>query len=94
MDDLPAPAWLGCVVPKRHARRAVTRNLLKRQMRGAFERHAGRLGGGLWLLRLRAPFSPAQFASARSLALAGAARGELDDMLDQVARRCDGARRA
>jgi ribonuclease P protein component len=73
--------WLGCVVPKRHARRAVTRTLLKRQIRVAFECHAGRLPHGLWLVRLRAPFSPAEFVSARSALLAAAARDELDRLL-------------
>ncbi len=52
----PNGLWLGCVVPKRHAKRAVTRNCLKRQVRGAFQRHAHSLPDGLWLVRLRAPF--------------------------------------
>jgi ribonuclease P protein component len=52
----PAAWWLGCVVPKRHAKRAVTRSLLKRQVRGAFQRHAQHLPAGIWLVRLRAPF--------------------------------------
>jgi ribonuclease P protein component len=81
VDDSLAGLWLGCVVPKRYARRAVTRNLLKRQARGAFERHAASLPAGVWLLRLRAPFSPTEFVSARSAALAAAARGELDGLL-------------
>ena len=86
VDDLPCSAgdrgsWMGCVVPKRHARRAVTRTLLKRQIRVAFERHAAMLPGGLWLVRLRAPFSPAEFVSARSALLAAAARAELDSLL-------------
>lgn len=84
-NDLPDRVWFGCVVPKRHARRAVTRNLLKRQMRGAFQRHAGSLPGGLWLVRLRSPFAVADFVSARSTALASAARGELDGLLAQAA---------
>jgi ribonuclease P protein component len=33
--DKGFPRWLGCVVPKRHARRAVTRNLIKRQVYAA-----------------------------------------------------------
>lgn len=86
VEDSAVPAtkrsfWLGCVVPKRHARRAVTRTLLKRQIRVAFERHAATLPGGLWLVRLRAPFSPAEFVSARSLLLSEAARTELDHLL-------------
>lgn len=81
MDSYPLPHWLGCVVPKRHARRAVTRSLLKRQVRAAFARHAGGLPGGLWLVRLRQPFPLADFPSAASTALAAAARTELDGLL-------------
>jgi hypothetical protein len=44
------------MVPKRQARRAVTRNLVKRQMRESFRRHAAALPMGLWLLRLHAGF--------------------------------------
>src|SRR5664279_2304235 len=39
---------LGVVVPKRHARRAVTRSLLKRQIYAAGGRHAAALAHGLW----------------------------------------------
>jgi ribonuclease P protein component len=73
--------WLGCVVPKRHARRAVTRSMLKRQMRSAVERHAQALAPGLWLLRLRSGFAVKQFPSADSAALRAAARAELDTLL-------------
>ena len=68
-------------MPKRHARRAVTRNLLKRQLRSAFERHAAGLPAGLWLVRLRQPFAVADFPSAASAALARAVRSELDGLL-------------
>lgn len=81
VDKQPPALWLGCIAPKRHARRAVTRNQLKRQMRGAAERHAHNLAPGLWLIRLRAPFAVQQFPSARSTALAVAARTELDALL-------------
>lgn len=90
MDDLPAEApkgqWAGCVVPKRHAKRAVTRTLLKRQIRAALDRHAGALAQGLWLVRLKSPFSPAQFPSAASLALRRTVRAELDTLLLRLAR--------
>jgi ribonuclease P protein component len=86
VDDLPTAHWLGCVVPKRHARRAVTRSLLKRQVRGAFDRHAAALPLGLWLVRLRQPFPVASFPSARSEALRLAARTELDILLTQARR--------
>ena len=73
--------WLGCVVPKRHARRAVTRSLVKRQMRSVFEKHARALPAGLWLLRLSAGFPVSAFVSARSTALAEAMRSELDGLM-------------
>lgn len=86
MDDSPADGrWLGLVVPKRHARRAVTRTLLKRQMRIAVGDHAAALGTGLWVVRLRAPFDRQQFVSAASGALKQAARAELDQLLSQAA---------
>jgi ribonuclease P protein component len=88
VDDLPEPAagrWLGCVVPKRHARRAVTRNMLKRQIRAAVARHESQLPMGLWLVRLRGPFVAAKYPSADSAALRAAARGELDLLLQRVA---------
>ena len=40
VDNIGGQHWLGLVVPKRLARRAVTRQLLKRQMREALRRHA------------------------------------------------------
>jgi ribonuclease P protein component len=81
VDKSPRGHWLGCLVPKRHARRAVTRSLLKRQMRAAAQRHADALAPGLWLLRLRNGFATSQFPSAGSQALREAARQELDALL-------------
>ena len=85
VDDLPTAVWFGCVVPKRHAKRAVTRNLIRRQIREAFVRHEPRLPRGLWMLRLVGGFAPAQFVSARSEALAMAARAEIDTLMARVA---------
>jgi ribonuclease P protein component len=82
---MAADHWVGCVVPKRHARRAVTRNLLKRQMRAALSRHAAALQPGMWLVRLRCPFVKAAFPSAASAALSSAAREELDRLLIRAA---------
>jgi ribonuclease P protein component len=86
VDDLPTDWWLGCVVPKRQARRAVTRNLLKRQVRSAFERHGSGLPQGLWLVRLRQGFAVADFPSARSPALQQAARAELEQLFHRRGR--------
>ena len=75
----------GQIVPKRHARRAVTRNLIRRQGRSAFEHHAPRLAAGDWFLRLRAPFPVQQFPSAASHALKAAVRRELESLFATVA---------
>jgi len=80
----PAGWWFGVVVPKRHARKATTRNLLRRQIRGAMARHHTRLARGMWLVRLRVPFDPKDFKSA-SAALRSAARAELDGLLLRAA---------
>jgi len=73
-------------VPKRHARKAATRNLLRRQIRAAMDRHHPGLAHGLWLVRLRAPFDIRSYRSAASRALRVAARDELDALLTRAAR--------
>ena len=85
VDNFPEAYWLGSVVPKRHARLAVTRNMLRRQVRAALERNAGRLRPGLWLVRLRQPFARSTFVSGDSLALRAAASTELDRLFARVA---------
>lgn len=75
-------AWVGAVIPKRHARKAVTRSLIKRQIYAVAERYRDRLGPGLWIVRLRSPFERARFVSAASRALRDDARAELEALLD------------
>lgn len=86
----PVPAlsgcWLGTVVPKRHARRAATRNLIKRQIRRAAAA-APALPAGLWVVRLRNPFQKSDFPSAASDALSVAAADELASLLADAVRR-------
>lgn len=76
---------LGIAIPKRHARRAVTRNLLRRLVRAVFVEHGARLPVGNWLVRLKAPFARAEFVSAASRALAQAARAELEALVRRLA---------
>ncbi|HMO48085.1 MAG TPA: ribonuclease P protein component [Rubrivivax sp.] len=76
--------WLGTVVPKRHAPRAVTRNVLRRQVRAAMQRQQPRLRPGMWLVRLRQPFARSSFVSADSIALRRAAASELDRLLQRA----------
>jgi ribonuclease P protein component len=81
----PAGVWLGAVVPKRHARRSVTRSLLKRQIRAAVAGQADALTSGLWVVRLRAPFDRSRFVSAASDDLKQVARAELDGLMLEAA---------
>lgn len=93
----PSGHWLGLVVPKRHAKRAVTRNLIKRQARAAMARHLATLPAGLWVVRLRAPFDRAQFLSPASETLREAAQAEMDTLFDRAIRQplpADGGGRA
>lgn len=78
--------WLGMVVPKRHAKRAVTRTLLKRQIKAAMDLQAPALPG-LWVVRLRAPFDRTVYVSAASKALSAVAREELTRVLQAAAHR-------
>jgi ribonuclease P protein component len=79
------PTVLMLVVPKRHARRAVTRNLIKRQMRAAAQRRTQGWAVGALLIRLRGAFDARQFPSAASAALRAAVRSELDVLFDRAA---------
>lgn len=84
VDDLLQDHWIACVVPKRHAKRSVTRSLLKRQVRSVFEAQAAALPAGQWLVRLRSPFAPKVFVSAASEALRKAARDELERLFSRA----------
>lgn len=93
VDDSSGPApgpetlLLGMVVPKRHARRAVTRNLIKRQMRAHMRERLAELPCGEWVLRLRTGIDRQTFTSAASEPLQQAVRSELDGLLRDAARR-------
>lgn len=76
--DQKLPSGVGFVIPKRNARRSVTRNLIRRLMRVALQTHA--LPEGTWVVRLRSSFDRQQFRSASSEALAKAVRVELDQL--------------
>jgi ribonuclease P protein component len=80
VDNFSGGHWLGSVIPKRHAKRSVTRNLLRRQIRAVMGNQLTSLPPGLWLVRLRTPFAKEQFVSAASDALRDAARTELQQL--------------
>lgn len=78
---------VGVVVPRRLARRAVTRSLVKRQAYRALERIASGMACAadtrthLWVLRLRAGYDRARYPSAASDALRLAVREELEKLV-------------
>ena len=79
-------AWLGAMVPKRWARRAVTRNTIKRQIYAASNRFADRLPQAAHVVRLRATFDRRQFISATSEQLKMAVRQELEQLFERGVR--------
>jgi ribonuclease P protein component len=70
-------AWLGVLLPKRWARRAVTRNALRRQIYAVARELAAGLPQLPMVVRLRSGFSRSDFPSATSDALKREARAEL-----------------
>lgn len=75
--DAAGSAWIGAMTPKRWARRAVTRNSIRRQIYGSSEAFERQLAGAAYVVRLRAAFDRAQFVSATSDLLKRAVRAEL-----------------
>ena len=78
--------WLGAMVPKRWARRAVTRNTIKRQIYAVSNRFADRLPRAAHVVRLRAAFDRKQFISATSEQLKMAVRQELEQLFEHGVR--------
>jgi ribonuclease P protein component len=78
-------AWIGAVVPKRWAKRAVTRNGIKRQIYNVSVAFETRLPAAAHVVRLRSDFARAQFTSAWSDALKESVRGELQQHFARAA---------
>ncbi len=76
--------WLGAMVPKRWARRAVTRNTIKRQVYAVADGFEPTLPQAAYVLRLRAAFDKKQFVSATSELLKQAVRSELQLLLTRA----------
>ena len=92
---LPAPAhgrllfpeqdsWIGVVLPKRWAKRAVTRNSIRRQVYEFTRLSADSLPAAALVVRLRAGFSREQFVSATSDVLKRAVRAELQQLFSRL----------
>ena len=73
--------WLGAMVPKRWAKRAVTRNAIKRQIYTVSNDFSPRVSDTGWVVRLRRDFSRKEFVSASSEALKQLVRSEVQVLL-------------
>ncbi|RYF78058.1 MAG: ribonuclease P protein component [Comamonadaceae bacterium] len=81
-----AAPWVGVMVPKRWARRAVTRNAMRRQIYAVSGELAHALPQAAHVVRLRVAFDRKQFPSATSVALKQAVRAELLQLFARAAR--------
>jgi ribonuclease P protein component len=77
--------WIGALVPKRWAKRAVTRNAIKRQIYTVSQTIEPPLPVAAHVVRLRSGFDRQQFVSATSDALKRAVRGELQELFARAA---------
>ena len=80
----PPQVWLGAMVPKRWARRAVTRNTIKRQIYAVSAEFEVRLPCAAHVVRLRSAFDRQQFISATSPLLKQAVRRELEQLFERA----------
>jgi ribonuclease P protein component len=78
--------WMGAMVPKRWAKRAVTRNAIKRQIYTVSEDFSPRQKQAAFLVRLRRDFSRKVYVSATSDLLMQAVRSELAALMLEGAR--------
>jgi ribonuclease P protein component len=76
--------WLGAMVPKKWARRAVTRNTIKRQIYNVSVHFADVLPCAAHVVRLRAAFDRKLFISATSDVLKAAVRNELEQLFNHA----------
>jgi ribonuclease P protein component len=79
--------WLGAMVPKRWAKRAVTRNAIKRQIYNVSQQFEPSLKAAAHVVRLRSTFDRTLFLSATSDALKAAVRAELVQLFSSVTNR-------
>ena len=77
--------WVGALIPKRWAKRAVTRNTIKRQIYTVSQSIESELPAAAHVVRLRAGFDRARFISATSDALKQAVRAELQQLFARAA---------
>jgi ribonuclease P protein component len=72
--------WLGALIPKRWAKRAVTRNAIRRQIYAVSQAGSLAFPEAAHVVRLRSAFDRKQFLSASSDVLKAAVRDELQQL--------------
>ena len=77
--------WVGALIPKRWAKRAVTRNTIKRQIYAVSQSIESELPAAAHVVRLRAGFDRVRFVSATSDVLRQAVRAELQELFARAA---------
>ena len=82
----PPAVWLGAMVPKRWAHRAVTRNAIKRQVYNVSSSFEAAMPQAAHVVRLRAGFDRKEFVSASSDKLKAAVRAELQQLFERSLR--------
>lgn len=75
---------MGALTPKRWAKRAVTRNLIRRQVHAVAQEFGKSLKPTAYVVRLRASFSAQKFVSPSSDVLKQAVRAELQELFARV----------
>ena len=78
--------WMGAMAPKRWAKRAVTRNTIKRQIYSVSLEFSEQLAVAAFVVRLRRAFDKKTFPSASSEPLRQAIRSEIQALMTAAAR--------
>ncbi len=76
-----ADMWIGAMVPKRWAKRAATRNAIKRQIYTVSTDFAQQYPRAAFVVRLRRAYSRTEFVSASSEQLKQAVRAEVQALM-------------
>lgn len=82
VDDV----WIGAMAPKRWAKRAVTRNIIKRQIYSVGVDFSKQLDIAAFVVRLRRSFDRKIFPSAESEPLRRAIRAEVQELMIEAMR--------
>ena len=78
--------WIGAMVPKRWAKRAATRNAIKRQIYTVSAEFSPEYSQAAFVIRLRSSFARAEFVSAVSDQLKQAVRAEIQSLMQAGAK--------